>query len=1244
MKKLLSLFGLLCLSLSGLAQTQTENYVFSTTCLTADCVKKMEIIQYSDGLGRPKQIINVAASPTGKDVVKHIEYDELGRQTKDYLPVPQSGGSTRNIYPKASATNSSPYGGEKIYAEKVIENSPLGRTQQQTQVGTVWENYPVTFNYRTNAASEVLNFTTVSGTQNGANYVQSLGINGYYPVNKLYKNEVTDEDGNPTYEYKNTQGQTLLIRKRVENPIIAQGIAAPGTNSQNVDTYYVYNEYNQLAFVISPMAAKEFKSNPNQTIASPASNSIIKELCYQYRYDSKERLVEKKLPGKGWEYMVYDMQDRLIMTQDANLGTSGQWTFNKFDQYGRPAYSGLCNPGSGNRTSPNLLPDDYRQNQQTAANAAGNNNVYRTGGFSVDYSGIKILYTVTDSYPVYNTVTQLLSLNYYDKYPTLDDNYATGGTALPARAVYVLGQKTLSDNDTDQKISTKGLPVASYVNIIGGNQWTKTFLWYDELGRSIGSHTINHLGGSTVSYSLLDFTGAPDKTEIWHKRIDSETPIHIVENFEYDDQKRLIKHYHEVVGRTPKELLTENHYNEKDQLSWKKVGSESDANFSIVSPALEQMFYDYNIHNRMTGINLNQNDINRPLDPKRLFSYKIKYDNPINALPRYNGNISEIDWTYESDNNSRYVYSYDGLNRLLLANYKTIYSTGTSDSQFYNEQLSYDLNGNILTLKRNARSKIKGQSAIQVDNLKYYYEHSNLSNKVWKITDNEGNTPNPSGYPGGGATVTYDDNGNMKTMPDKSITQPITYNHLNLPQAVVQNGKPVNYTYRADGTKVHKQFIFNGQSIETDYLDGFVYTTPYTNKMEEALLADQTAESMAAAGQRESFELAERPIVTDPGQPVNITDSKPNFFPTAEGFYDYENSRYIYQYQDHLGNVRLSFTRNLEEGGILRLSSNDYYPFGLNFISVGSSTTQQRYNPSVSFENFKYNGKELEETGMYDYGARFYMPDIGRFGMFDPLAEKTMEPYAYVYNNPIKLVDPTGMEGESSDSSSTETDSSGNETVSVIGNIKISAGTAAINVNHFDNGGDNGSSSKKDSSNTNSLHGKGVEALDDISSSDDQEGPGPTQKTPGNKYGTLEEYRAWRDYPGYHKGETWFDHFCRMVNSNHIDIMRDEGSGGGLMYGGFGRVAQALKLENSVTKVMGKGYEAAGEVSVSIKNTELLGKLNNASKGNWVKVYEAGVKAGNKMEVHYFRNNNTGKVFDVKVKYNYWHQKSFKKL
>ncbi len=204
----------------------------------------------------------------------------------------------------------------------------------------------------------------------------------------------------------------------------------------------------------------------------------------------------------------------------------------------------------------------------------------------------------------------------------------------------------------------------------------------------------------------------------------------------------------------------------------------------------------------------------------------------------------------------------------------------------------------------------------------------------------------------------------MLSEKDKNITA-IAYNFLNLPNQVTQTTATTSYVYSAAGLKLKKTYQENcslcGSSpLIIDYLDGFQYNTTFGSAVLQ-------------------------------------------FIPTSEGYYDFIKKSYIYNYTDHLGNVRLSYYKN--NAGVLTIvEENNYYPFGLKHEGYNEAPT------AIAGYNYKYNGKELQETGMYDYGQRHYMPDIGRFNRPDRFSEKyfDLSSYSYVANNPVRYIDVKG--------------------------------------------------------------------------------------------------------------------------------------------------------------------------------------------------------------------------------------------
>src|SRR5690606_39726482 len=158
---------------------------------------------------------------------------------------------------------------------------------------------------------------------------------GHYPANELYVTITKDENwtsGNQhtTKEYKDKEGKVIL--KRVYGESLSRG-ENPTTVTVH-DTYYVYDQFNNLTYVIPPLV------DTSQTISSDALNG----LCYQYVYDHRNRLVEKRLPDKDWEYIVYDKLDRPVATGPTHSpfiedNTKG-WLITKYDRLNRPIITG----------------------------------------------------------------------------------------------------------------------------------------------------------------------------------------------------------------------------------------------------------------------------------------------------------------------------------------------------------------------------------------------------------------------------------------------------------------------------------------------------------------------------------------------------------------------------------------------------------------------------------------------------------------------------------------------------------------------------------------------------------------------------------------------------------------------------------------------------------------------------------------------------------------------------------------
>ena len=683
--------------------------------------------------------------------------------------------------------------------------------------------------------------------------------------------------------------------------------------SKMLDTYFVYDDFGRLRYVLPPDASQRLSTaNSSWNI----NHELLQQTAYYYQYDRRGNCVIKKLPGCKAILMKYDMADRLIFSQDGNQYEKKEWSLFLYDAFGRHVISAVCKL----QTVPDV------SNMVVLASFTG--------------SGAIAGYTVNLNFtPIY-----LTSVDYYDDYRFINSLSTLEKVKMQYNAMVVGYDKQYTGG-------AKGLLTGKRIySLDASDKYTITSYYYDDYGRMVQVHASNHLGGFEDEYTAYNFPGTI-RQKLHIHTVPNKPVQREVYSYTYDHVNRLLTTSHKL-NDLPERILLSNSYDEIGRLQEQ-------------SKATETSVYTYNVRDWLTGISGN------------FFSETLAYNTAVGGISpqvaSYSGNISAMQWKAGMEKVIRgYQFRYDHVNRLTHALYGEGNNITINDK--YNEILTYDLMGNILTLRRHGKHD-SGFGLI--DKLAYKYN----GNQLIKVTDAA--TTSVTSYGAfqfvDGADVeneyVYDANGNMTEDFNKKISK-IEYNLLNLPSKLQFSfGHMAEYSYDGAGRKLSVTYKTSKTNL---FVPMGSIVPPLSTNVALTLKTDYCGNMIYENGQLSK-------ILTDVGY-ITLANSTPT---------------YHYYLQDHLGNNRVVID---EHGQVEQV--NHYYAFG---GLMGEST-------GGGAQPYKYNGKELDRMhglDWYDYGARHYDAVLGRWMCVDPLAEKYDNVGSYIYckNNPIAFMDMNGKDG-----------------------------------------------------------------------------------------------------------------------------------------------------------------------------------------------------------------------------------------
>jgi RHS repeat-associated protein len=369
------------------------------------------------------------------------------------------------------------------------------------------------------------------------------------------------------------------------------------------------------------------------------SDAVFSNYMYAYHYDSRNRLAEKKLPGKGWEHLVYNNIDQVVATQDAVQQLTNKYTFTKYDGLGRVIMTGELTDTRTNLQITNALAPQTVNWETPVTTGDG--------------------YTTGTSWPT--SWNLLYTVNYYDDY-----SYP-GGTTYTSAA-------------TGITTNTRGLQTGSKVrNMVTGNMLLTT-VYYDAEARPRETIAQNNISGTDRVVNEYNFTGQLVKATRTHISSTLANLVIVNENT-YDHMGRKLRSLQKT-GSSDKVVISKLEYNEIGQLKTKSLhGVISGADTTYMQP----INYTYNPRGWLKS------------SSAPLFAMQLNYQDADHGITQqYNGNIANQYWGTPSNLGKYYDYSYDALNRLTAG----VSNNGFKEQGPTPQGIEYDYLGNILKLQR----------------------------------------------------------------------------------------------------------------------------------------------------------------------------------------------------------------------------------------------------------------------------------------------------------------------------------------------------------------------------------------------------------------------------------------------------------------------------------------------------------------------------------------------------------------